>query len=71
MDIYGIRKHNTIIGQKCDVCGKDNLSIGNFIPITINFSYGSILFGAKYDFCSLKCAIEFLTDELKKETQND
>jgi YHS domain-containing protein len=70
MDIYGKREINTNIGQKCDVCGITNLQPGNFIPIKIEFSYGSQLDGATYDFCSLEHTIEFLTNELKKEKEN-
>ena len=67
MNIYGMREHNTIIGLKCDTCGKCNFGFGNFIPIKIEFTYGHDLDGAHYDFCSNECAIKFLTDELKKE----
>jgi len=66
MDIYGMREHNTIIGQKCDTCGKSTEE-GNCVPIIIKFGYGSRLDEESYDFCSMECAISFLTDELKKE----
>jgi hypothetical protein len=67
MDIYEMREHNTILGQKCDTCGKDNrVDIGN-VPIHLNFSYGSDLDGANYDFCEYKCLLDFINAELKKE----
>ena len=70
MNIYGMREHNTIIRHKCDTCGRDNLQWGNFIPIHLDFGYGSDLDGANYDFCSLECAIKFLTNEFKKGENN-
>ena len=70
MNIYGMREYNTIIGQKCDTCGRDNLG-SDFIPIRLEFSYGSGLDGETYDFCSNECAIKFLTDELNKGKKNE
>jgi len=67
MNIYGLREYNTIIGHKCDTCGRDDLQYGNFVPIHLNFSYGHTLDTATYDFCSYECAIKFLVDELKKK----
>ena len=66
MNIYGIREHNTIIGTKCDTCGKSTEQ-GNFIPIRVEFSYGHDLDGITYDFCSYKCLIDFINAEIKKE----
>jgi hypothetical protein len=67
MDIYGMRKHNTLIGHKCDSCGKSTEE-GNSIPIEIEFTYGHYLDGATYDFCSYKCLLDFINAELKKES---
>jgi len=70
MNIYGMKEHNTILGQKCDVCGIDNLVDYGKVPITINFGYGSSLDEEEYHFCSEGHAIQFLADELrKKETK--
>jgi len=66
MDIYGLRTHNTLIGHKCDTCGKSTQE-GNSIPIRIEFSYGHDLDGAYYDFCSYQCVIDFINNEIKKE----
>jgi hypothetical protein len=66
MDIYGIREHNTVIGHKCDTCGKSTED-GNSIPIRIEFSYGHNLDGAIYDFCKYECLRKFIIEELKKE----
>jgi len=70
MNIYRIREHNIIIGTKCDTCGKSTES-GEFIPIRIEFGYGSNLDGEAYDFCSYQCLLRFIIDELKKENKND
>jgi hypothetical protein len=70
MDIYGQREHNTIIGQKCDTCGKSTED-GEVIPIRIEFGYGHDLDGASYDFCKYGCLLRFIIEELKKEKKND
>jgi YHS domain-containing protein len=68
MNIYGMREHNTILGQKCDTCGKDNLTGDcSQVPITINFGWGSELDGEEYHFCSYNCLIKFAENEQKKE----
>jgi hypothetical protein len=66
MDIYGMREHNTIVGQKCDTCGKSTED-GEFIPIRIEFGYGHDFDGAYYDFCNNQCLLQFIVAELKKE----
>ena len=56
MNIYGIREVNTVIGQKCDSCGRDNLTRDSSqVPIHLEFGWGSNLDGESYDFCDLKC----------------
>jgi len=66
MNIYGMREHNTVIGTKCDTCGKSTEE-GEFIPIHIDFGYGHPLDTSEYDFCSYQCLLKFIIEELKKE----
>ena len=69
MDIYGMREHNSILGQKCDVCGIDNLVDCGKVPITLSFSYGSSLDGTEYHFCGYICLFKFIAAENTKETK--
>ena len=71
MNIYGMREHNTILGQKCDTCGKDNLTgDSSQVPIQLEFSYGHDLDGTSYDFCSYECLFKFITAENAKEKES-
>lgn len=65
MEIYGKKEFNTVIGYKCDTCGKSTKE-GSWIPIRLEFSYGSSLNGMRYDFCNLECLKKFIDDEIKK-----
>ena len=66
MDIFKWIKRNSLVGHKCDTCGKSTEQ-GDYVPIHIEFGYGSDLDGASYDFCSYKCLLQFIIAELKKE----
>jgi YHS domain-containing protein len=69
MDIYNYCNEcntNKIIGQKCDTCGTSTLK-DSYVPIRLEFSYGSSLDGEIYDFCNLKCLKDFVLNEIKKE----
>jgi hypothetical protein len=51
------------IGRKCEVCGIESSCSRLLVELKID--------DINYDFCSIECAIKFLTDELKKEQQNE
>lgn len=54
----------------CDTCGMNLLNEMFGIPITIDFSYGHILDGNEYHFCTLICAQQFIENELSKEEKH-
>lgn len=66
MKIYSKIELEQVTDYKCDTCGKTTKK-GNFIPIALDFSYGHDLDGNNYDFCSLKCLLEFVINEYLKE----
>jgi len=64
--------HITDIEKYCEVCGyklnKFSVSqIGQKIFALKGNPIELIIENESYDFCSMECAISFLTDELKKE----
>lgn len=51
----------------CDTCSDNLITKYLGIPITVSFSYGSDLDGEEYHFCNLKCILDFILNEQKKE----
>ena len=56
----------------CDTCGKQ-LSTGGFIirDCGNRFPIELEILGAKYDFCTWKCILQFIIAEIKKEKPNE
>jgi hypothetical protein len=66
MKLYG--NVNGVVGHKCDTCGKSTLDdVQNWIPIYIEFGYGSDHDEESYDFCCFKCLNQWILNNNKEE----
>ena len=61
--------HTSETNYYCDTCSDNLITKCLGVPITVSFSYGHELDGEEYHFCNYTCLLNFIVNELKKETK--